>query len=300
MRGAKGIFEARVLANRQVCREHYRLVLEARGFPHAEPGQFVQLLCHDSAVPLGRADTFVRRPFSLGGLIEQSGSSHLVILHRAIGPGTRWLARLGEGQQVSVLGPLGGAFSIPQNRSTAWLVAGGIGLPPLIWFAEALRRAGQTVVAFCGARSADLLPLTRRAGTAVKGCEPGLGFEEFAAHGVPVVVATDDGSLGYPGVVSSAFQEYADAHANEHARVTVYTCGPEVMMRAVAGMAEARDLPCQVCLERVMACGMGTCQSCVVRIRDSEDHEGWRYRLCCTDGPVFDSRRVIWQDGVHA
>lgn len=119
---------------------------------------------------------------------------------------------------------------------------------------------------------------------------------EFAQWNVPALVCTDDGTLGSRGRVPEIFTSYLTGHAAEAAGAVVYTCGPEPMLRLVARTCESLGIPCQVCLERVMACGMGTCQSCVVRVRDGADPEGWRYRLCCTDGPVFDSRAVIWQD----
>ncbi len=293
-RDSRGVFLARVVRNDSICREHWRFVLELRGFPDAAPGQFVQLLCHDPESSGGAGGTFIRRPFSIGGLRRRGDTCDVDILHRAIGPGTRWLARLKPGDPVNVLGPLGQPFDIPADRSAVLLVGGGIGLPPLIWLAEPLKQAGKPTVAFCGARTADLLPLTRIAAVPIAAGEPALAFEEFARVGAPVVVSTDDGSLGVAGTVADAFERYLDRRPDEVRGAAVYTCGPERMMHAVAGICEAQGMPCQVCLERMMACGMGTCQSCVVRVRDADNADGWRYRLCCTDGPVFDGRSVIW------
>ena len=187
-------------------------------------------------------------------------------------------------------------FEIQPGRPVAYLVGGGVGLPPLIWLAEALRQADRQVVAFCGARTADLLPLRLRPNPEVSGQTPGLAVQEFARWGAAVLVSTDDGSLGVSGQVSDIFDQYVSRHADEAQRAAVYICGPEPMMRAVARVCRERCLPGQACLERMMACGMGTCQSCVVRIRDRADPQGWRYQLCCTDGPVFDSQAVIWED----
>jgi len=123
-----------------------------------------------------------------------------------------------------------------------------------------------------------------------------LAVTEFADCGVPVLISTDDGSLGFAGSAAQAFARYLHAHLEEDSSAVVYSCGPDAMMHATADLAEQYNIPCQVCLERMMACGMGTCQSCVVRIRDASDPKGWVYRLCCTDGPVFDSRVVIWEN----
>lgn len=294
MTGDKGVFVARVLANDPLCREHWRCVLELNDFPNAAAGQFVQILCRDPDGNNGTSGAFLRRPFSIGGLRRNGQHCEIDILHRVVGTGTRWLSQLEPGHTVSILGPLGQPFPVLKDHPAALLVGGGIGLPPLIWLAEGLRDAGKRTVAFCGARSDDLLPLTRRLEVEITDDQPVPAFAEFAEYGIPTVVATDDGSLGLKGTIALAFTRYLDRHPDDAGSTVVYTCGPTAMIRAVADVCEERAIPCQVCLERMMACGMGTCQSCVVRIRDQQADDRWAYRLCCTDGPVFDSREVIW------
>lgn len=291
---AKGLHLTQVVANEPLCREHFRLVLRSESFPEALPGQFVQVLCADPADERPASGAFIRRPFSLAGRRQADGATELDIIHRVVGPGTRWMAQLDVGQAVSVLGPLGNPFPIPQERTPAYLVGGGVGLPPIMWLAEMLKTAGHDVSLFCGARTADLLPLKPVPGVAPSGEEPTLAFEPLAGHGIGVVVSTDDGSLGGHGLIPAHLDAYLDRHAPSSASGIVYSCGPEPMMRAVADHATRRNIMCYLCLERMMACGMGTCQSCVVRIRDEQDPQGWRYRLCCSDGPVFDSRDVLW------
>jgi len=287
---------ARVLSNTALCREHFKLVLHVECFPPAEPGQFVQILCRDPEDLSFAGGALIRRPFSLAGLRRTADGVELDIIHRVVGTGTRWLARLQRGQVVSILGPLGKPFAVASDRPTAYLIGGGGGLPPMLWLAEAVRRAGLRAVAFCGARTADLLPLRRRAEVVIGAGEPVLAFEEFARFDTPAVVCTDDGSLGVRGMIPDVFERYIEQHAKGADAAAVYACGPEAMLRAVAAVCERRSILCQVCMERMMACGMGTCQSCVVPIRDAADPQGWRYRLCCTDGPVFDSREVVWED----
>ncbi|HOA72016.1 MAG TPA: dihydroorotate dehydrogenase electron transfer subunit [Phycisphaerae bacterium] len=294
-KSAKGVFLARVVSNESICREHYRLVLSVPELPPAQPGQFIQILCTEPSDLGWTGGAFIRRPFSIGGLRRGSTGVEVEILHRAIGIGTRWLARLQPGDPVSFLGPLGRPFVLPdRGQSPALLVGGGIGLPPLIWLAESLQAAGVPAIAFCGSRTADLLPLRREPGVDCSSGEPALSCREFARAGVPALVATDDGSLGVRGLVPDVFAAYLDRHPELAESAVVYTCGPEPMMRATAEIALRRGLPCQVCLERMMACGMGTCQSCVVRVRDTQAPSDWAYRLCCTDGPVFNAADVIW------
>jgi len=291
---AKGSYLVRVRANTAICREHWRLVLGLRRFPEAQPGQFLQILCRDPKDTTWGGSTFLRRPFSIAGIRRASQGVEIDIIHRVIGRGTRWLGHLQPGDEVSILGPQGRPFAIHRDRKVAYLVGGGVGLPPVLWLAEAVQRAGLRAVAFCGARTADSLPLTIQAKTEVGVDLPTMAIDEFARTGTPAIVCTDDGSLGTRGLIPDEFERYVRKHRDEATAAAVYTCGPEAMMRAVAEACERYNMPCQVCMERMMACGMGTCQSCVVPVRDSTDPEGWRYRLCCTDGPVFDSRQIIW------
>lgn len=291
---AKGVFVGRVVSNELVCRGHWRFEAEFDDFPPALPGQFVQILCADPLEENRSGGAFLRRPFSIGGLRRKGNLALVSITHRILGVGTRWLSQLAPGDEVSFLGPLGRPFTIDPARPVALLVGGGIGLPPLIWLAESLNRAGKRTVAFAGARTAEMLPLTRIPKVEISGARPAMAFREFAEHQVPVVVTTDDGSLGAPGLVVEHFERYLETLDSPAACAAVYTCGPERMMAAVTEVCEKRSVACQVCLERMMACGMGTCQSCVVRTRDADDPEGWSYRLCCTDGPVFDGRVLLW------
>jgi len=291
---AKGLFRAQVAANEPLCTRHGELILRFDAFPPARPGQFLQIRCDEPEGPLGYGPALIRRPFSIGGLRRGPGGVEIDILYRVSGLGTGWMSRLKPGEPVSVLGPLGQCFQPPPPGSMACLVAGGIGLPPLIWLAGELAEAGIPALAFCGARTADVLPLRRDPTVPVRGAEPSAAWPVFARHGVPAVIATDDGSLGARGRLPDVLAGWLEQRLPDAPRPAVFTCGPEPMMQAVAEICRRRNLPCQVCLERMMACGMGTCQSCVVPVRDASAADGWRYRLCCTDGPVFPAEQVIW------
>ncbi|MCL2700083.1 MAG: dihydroorotate dehydrogenase electron transfer subunit [Phycisphaerae bacterium] len=316
----RGMYVGRVAENRKVCDEHYRLRLALAEFPVARAGQFVQMLCRGLGEPAGGAagqwapgewpalsqpeltdkEPLLRRPLSLAGCRRVADGVELEIIYRTVGVGTSWLGAVGAGTEVSVLGPLGNGFSIPSAESVgqagrrAALIGGGVGIPPMLFLARTLREAGCEVVAFCGARSARLMPLRVVAGTAPSPAgEPLLCLEEFAELGVKAVVASDDASVGVGGTVTEAFRHYLNAHVPAPDELAVYSCGPEPMMRAAAEICLDRDYACHLALERHMACGMGTCQSCVVKIRD-DNERGWNFTLCCTDGPVFDAREILW------
>lgn len=196
------------------------------------------------------------------------------------------MSRLREGDLVDGIGPLGHGFDAPPENAVAWLVAGGVGLPPLLWFAQQLSGNRRRAVFFLGARSSDFIALD------IAPSGDTITARELPA--VPVVLATDDGSIGLQGTVVDALEAHARSHEPNSGDVVVYTCGPEVMMRSVAEFCDSRGLRCQACMERAMACGIGTCQSCVVPVADASDTDGWRYALCCTEGPVFDAKEVLW------
>ncbi len=314
---AVGVFAAVVVNNSAICRDHYKLVVATERFPPARPGQFVQVQCSDpeatttaatrtewqpgagvgtDSALLSGTRTVLRRPFSIAGLRGDERRCQIDLIHRVVGRGTAWLASLQPGDRVSLLGPLGRPFSVFPSRPLAYLVCGGMGVAPMFWLAQTLNEAGKEVHAFCGARSAELLPLTldRGPGVDVPPLSSELTAPEFAASHTPVILATDDGTIGFRGTVVEALMEYHRARPLPAEQLVVYVCGPEAMMEAVARFCDQHQIECQVCLERLMACGVGTCQSCVVRVHDTTAPDGWRYQLCCTDGPVFDSKSICW------
>ncbi len=309
-------FIGRIHTRRTPCDEHFELTLTVAGFPDARPGQFVQLLCRDpdevatDAVEHASSrdartswasqevpQPLLRRPFSIAGLRRRGSTCELDVLGRTIGPGTAWLSARKPGDRVSLLGPLGRGFTLPQSGefTKILIVAGGVGLPPIRWLGETLIQAGHACAAFVGARTRSLLPLELQS-EPLSLPETSLCVREFADCGIPACIATDDGSCGVRGRVTDALQAWTSDWASEE-RVVVFACGPEPMLAATASLCEQRGYRCEVAMERMMGCGMATCQSCIVPVLDSSDAEGWRYALCCTEGPVFDASRVLWERG---
>jgi dihydroorotate dehydrogenase electron transfer subunit len=234
----------------------------------------------------------LRRPFSLAGRSDGPEGVKLEIIHRVVGIGTEWISQLTNGDAVDILGPLGNRFDLPAAGRQAILVGGGVGIPPMLYLAEALSgRRG--IVAFCGVTTRDLLPLTLTA--PADAAEPRLCVLEFASCGIPTLLSTDDGSLGFHGYVTQALEAHLDRRAGD-CQPIIYTCGPEPMMKRVAQIALDRGLECEVAVERAMACGMGTCQSCCIKVRASgrADGRNWIYRLACTDGPIFRAADLLW------
>ncbi len=342
----RGIILSRVIRNIRLCHEHYQVTLRAQGLPPSRSGQFVQIQCRGqeeqvtareipwpggawprAAQPeLTDREPMLRRPLSLAARRELAdGASEIDIIYRTIGAGTNWLAGCKSGDTLSVLGPLGNGFTLRPEKPFAALVGGGVGIPPMLYLAQEINTLGKAAVAFVGARSGSLLPMSL-AESSGKTIEPAADgrptpcLREFNAFCTDAAVATDDGSLGYRGLVSEAFILWLADHDFDPRDVVVYCCGPEPMERAIADLCLMRGIECQVSLERHMACGVGTCQSCVVKIRNDEPAAcadanaaaasgqgggpvgsqntdappGWSFKLCCTDGPVFDASEVLW------
>ena len=165
------------------------------------------------------------------------------------------------------------------------MVAGGIGQTPFLALAqEALhkKRYGDPPrdvpralhVTFCyGARKAEYFA----------------GVEDFERLGIDVRLATDDGSRGHHGLVTDLLKQVLSEH---HGRPRIVCCGPEPMLEAVAKIAHATGVPCQVSLETPMACGIGICFTCVAKVK--QPNGGWDYQRTCVEGPVFDAERIVW------
>ncbi len=332
----RGQFDTTVIETAAICREHFRITLLADPtFPKTEPGQFVQLACMDADallheprelawpptgaglledVELQSRAAVLRRPFSLAGRRDTERGVELDVIVRIVGSGTDWLSRLKTGDRVSVIGPLGNAFLLPPPGGVALMVGGGVGIPPMIYLAEKLARelADPSIekhrkgIAFCGAMTRDLLALTvthDAPAPTPTAFDPLYNIAEFARSNVPAVITTDDGSYGFKGFVTDALVQYLDAWITDNAdraRTVIYTCGPEGMMKRVAEIARRRSIACQICVERAMACGMGTCQSCCIKVKKPDPAkpplagQDWCYRLACTDGPVFEAQDLLW------
>ncbi len=201
------------------------------------------------------------------------GTVELDILYRVVGPGTNWLCQRKTGDEIDLLGPLGNGFAIREDKPLAAVIGGGTGIGPMIYLAESLSSAGRDVKAFAGARTVSALPLT----------EEQKGFFE---------ITTDDGSLGQAGMVHEAFAQWLER--DRTAEMVVYACGPEPMMKAVADICTPSGIECQLAMERHMACGMGVCQGCAIKVKTDEP-PGWMFKLVCKDGPVFDAGELVWE-----
>ena len=305
----KGPFDALVCSHKQVRECFYQLGLEftdagAKAFAQAEPGQFAQLDLSKAALPTAEkipedlADTahrkiLLRRPFSFCDVVVEGDKTTVEILYRVVGPATLRMTTLAKGDSVSVIGPLGNGFSIPSDKKMALLVAGGMGAGPLIHLAKALTTncPRTEVFAFAGAKTKAELPFEKPLDEISQ--QVGFSLHEFAKYGVESQVATDDGSAGFAGPVTECSSDWLKQCSAAAKDMIIYACGPEAMLAKVAEIARDRKIDCQVSMERMMACGIGVCQSCPVECKVEGSNETI-YKLCCKDGPVFDSKEVVF------
>jgi dihydroorotate dehydrogenase electron transfer subunit len=169
-----------------------------------------------------------------------------------------------------------------------------VGIPPMLYLVKTLAGHHCKRVAFFGAQRRDLLPVTLAGPEPSPDGTPQMNVAELNASGCPAAVTTDDGSAGMKGFVTQALRQFLAAR--EPRGTIVYCCGPTPMMKATGRVAAEFAIPCLASLEQPMACGMGTCQSCIIRHRPHTAPPGtdWKYKLTCTDGPVFDTRDILW------
>jgi dihydroorotate dehydrogenase electron transfer subunit len=246
-----------------------RLVLGVPGWPGAAPGQFA-MLSPGATGAATRFDPLLPRPMAVYRAKPEPGGAAVEILYKVSGRGTQLLAEARHGERVRLVGPLGLGFALPAPGQRALLIGGGTGIASLHDLAAAARARGPVVV-LLGARSAGDL----------------MGCEDFAALGVELRLATEDGSAGRTGLVTTLLEEaLAEPGAGDD---LVYACGPTPMMRAAAALAAARGRRCIVSLENRMACGFGVCLGCAV------PRAGGGFALVCRDGPVLAAETVAWE-----
>ena len=249
-------FSATLIEQQQMNEDVFRMVLSAPEIAAIiKPGQFLQL-------KTGRLmDPLLRRPISIAD--ADAGTGTLQLVYRVLGEGTKYLAGLQNGAGIDILGPLGNGFALQGERPL--VVGGGMGIAPLLYLVKWL--CPNPVDVLLAGREAKELFWT----------------DLFAERCRAVHVTTDDGSLGRQGNALALLPELLAKGGYD----MLYTCGPDPMMEAVAKAAAEHGVPCQVSLERYMACGIGACLSCSCGAKD-----GSRKKVC-TDGPVFWAEEVM-------
>lgn len=281
----------KVLYNKQILPDYYRLGISWKGLPAIEAGQFVMLRL------TGRIDPLLRRPFGIYKILGQG----IEILYRVVGKGTRLMADLKTGDTIDILGPLGNGFRMAGsgqratgNRGTVVsvhqgqdviMVAGGIGIAPFYILGVMGHGSKVKQTLLFGGRSKDDLP----------------GLEDFKKLGIDISISTDDGSVGKKGLVTELLKK----ELSKNGDYIIYACGSKGMLKEVARITDEADVPCYVSLDQTMACGIGACLGCAVKVKgqgsrvrgqEKQNSDSPLYKMVCKDGPVFDAKEIDWEE----
>jgi dihydroorotate dehydrogenase electron transfer subunit len=249
----------KVLVNEKFSAEYWHMTFDA---PHlaaeVKPGQFVHIRTDD-----GGLQPFFRRPFSVF-----RARKYVEIFYEVRGPGTRLLSLKKKGDLIDVLGPLGNPFIMPPHEiRQVVMVAGGIGVAPMLILSDVLKRKKYELVLLFGGRNrGHVYPM-----------------QEFKENGVSIHIATDDGSVGAKGRVSVLFDKI-----RKDPSTFIYTCGPNPMMKAVQEFAVKHGIRGQASCEEVMSCALGACLGCSIETKSG-------FKTVCYDGPSFDLDEVIFK-----
>ena len=261
--GTSREFESQVLSVSSIMGDAFLLTVSAPPPTVARllPGQFFNIATRSP----GSFDPLLRRPYSVYRV--DASASTLTFLVRPFGRGSAWLAERTPGDRLAMLGPLGNAFTIPNRAQRLLMIAGGVGVAPLVMLSDEAVAVNLDVVFVMGA--AD---------------EAGLLAASELSGRIEYIVATDDGSRGHRGLATEVVGNYVQ-WADQ-----MYACGPEPMYRTLRAVVDPlrvdRRPSVQVSVERGMACGLGACLGCVV-----ETTHGMI--ASCVKGPVFDLDEVI-------
>ena len=244
------------------------------------PGQFFMIR------PATGSDPLLGRPFALFDIVRDAAGQPTGVEFGfvKVGKMTTLMSQWSEGDEVSVWGPLGNGFPVPECRHLI-CVAGGIGQTP---FLGVIREALGLESYGIPPRSITTRPQQVSLCYGVRSAGYLAGIEEFTIPGLDLQIATDDGSTGHQGYVTQLLQNKLAQNSDG---VHVYCCGPEPMMKAVAEICKAAAVPCWLSLETPMACGFGACFSCVTKVVEPDG--SWDYRRTCVEGPVFRAEQLV-------
>ena len=248
-----------VVSQEQLSNGIFSMWLKTEAAASAKPGQFISMYTTDGT-------KLLPRPISICEINKEAGELRVVYRVTGENTGTKQFSQMKAGDIVPVIGPLGNGFPLEKAEGKkAFLMGGGIGVPPILELAKQLNCEKQIVV---GYRDAD---------TFLR--------EQFEANGT-VYISTEDGSVGTKGNVMNAIAE------NNLSADIIYACGPTPMLRAIKNYAEANGIECYISLEERMACGIGACLACVCKSKEKDHHTHVHNKRICKEGPVFLSTEV--------
>lgn len=255
----KTVIDFLLLENKQLNKDNFRLLLQSpKPVSDIFPGQFINVEIN------GADEIFLRRPFSVLDVDYEKQTISLLV--KILGRGSKKLTEAIVGQTVNAIFPLGKSFTLPDKTDRILLIGGGSGVAPMLFLAKICGLDPENVTVLIGARSAS----------------DHIDISSYQPYG-QFFYTTEDGSLGEKGYVTNH-----PVFANQLTEFDkIYTCGPDLMMKAIGRKAIDENIFCEVSLENMMACGFGVCLCCV------EDTKAG-HKCVCTDGPVFNVNDLKW------
>jgi len=251
--------KANVISNDEIMSGVYLIWLDCPSIaPPAQPGQFVMVRCGEGV------EYQLRRPLS----IHQLDGERLALLFNVVGRGTRWLSECQVGEEIDLLGALGNGYSVHPSLHNLLLVAGGIGIVPLVFLAQQALTRGYSVTLLLGAPTASQL---------------------YPGHLLPaeakLITATEDGTRGKKGMITDLLSDFIGG-ADQ-----IFACGPSSMYQTMSAQKQklTKAKPVQISLEVRMGCGLGVCYGCTVKTKSG-------LRQVCKDGPIFDLDDILWEE----
>lgn len=257
-----------VLSQREIAPQIFDMWIETELAKQAKPGQFICVYPKDRS-------TLLPRPISICEVNEEKTA--LRIVYRIAGQGTAEFSKYEAKESISILGTLGNGFPVEEAAGKkVFLMGGGIGIPPMLQLAKAIRKQNESQDGFA---KEDI--------KAVVGYRDNRNFlKEDLEKYSQVYIASEDGSVGTKGNVMNAIAE------NALEADMIFACGPMPMLRAIKAYAEEKKIPAYISLEEHMACGVGACLGCVVKTKEVDHHSHVHNARICTDGPVFEAGEV--------
>ena len=256
-------YNVKVLENKELAKNIYDMLLDCQeAARQAEAGQFI-------SVYTGNPAMLLPRPLSICEIDKAKGSFRIV--YRIAGEGTETIAGFKSGDTVRIIAPLGNPFEIsPQHKNFA-VVGGGIGVPPLLELTKKLKKTapGSSISVYLGFRDKEQVILEK----------------DFLQYTDKVYITTDDGSYGTAGTVMQNLE-------TSRGFDTVYACGPHIMLKNISLWADKQNIPCFVSMEERMACTVGACLACVVKVLENGNVTR---KTVCANGPVFNSKELVWE-----
>ena len=248
-----------VVSQEQIATDIFSMWIRTEAAETARPGQFISMYTNDGS-------KLLPRPISICEIDKENGTLRVVYRVTGENTGTEQFSKMKAGDTLPIIGPLGNGFPLEKAEGKkAFLMGGGIGVPPILELAKQLHCEKQIIIEY-----RDEETFLRK---------------EFEENGT-VYISTEDGSVGTKGNVMDAIR------ANALSADIIMACGPTPMLRAIKNFAEENDIECYISMEERMACGIGACLGCVCKSKEKDHHTNVHNKRCCKDGPVFLSTEV--------